>query len=386
MHNNNKALLLRAVLIYIAATSLIIIGVQPIFIGLLAERLDLDLSQQGWILSIEMTGSLIGSLLLPALGRRLCGRNLYLGAALAAALLNLASAGLDSYGALLACRCACGIAAGVLYAGAINALGRLPGQDRSYGLSLLLQTAIFALYATSMPHLAHAYGERWAIASIGLWFGVILLVALVIPTHLRIGDSAHSAGDGLGSALIGRCSLLGMLCLQLAIYSIWGFVDQLARERGIDAVDVGWAFGVGVLGGLPGGALPSLLGGRVSRGPMIGLGSLLVLLSIVMLARYTHDAEDLCAALFLMNLGWVLALTYYMGAIATNDPRGQLTPLVSVLQSGASAVAPAFIALLQMGNARESIFVTAGVAVMIGFALKSFAGWAQRHEKLERAD
>ncbi|WPO28098.1 hypothetical protein REH59_17955 [Pseudomonas sp. BO3-4] len=37
MHNNNNTLLLRAALIYIAATALIIIGVQPIFIGLLAS-------------------------------------------------------------------------------------------------------------------------------------------------------------------------------------------------------------------------------------------------------------------------------------------------------------------------------------------------------------
>lgn len=385
MYNNNS-LLLRATLIYIAATSLIIIGVQPIFIGLIAERLGLNLSQQGWILSIEMTGTLLGSLLLPALGRRLCGRNVYLGAALAAALLNLASASLDSYSALLACRCACGIATGVLYAGAINALGRLPGQDRSYGLSLLLQTAIFALYATTLPHVAQAYGARAAIASISLWFGLILLVALIIPSHLRIGAPERRAesGGGGGSALIGRFSLLGMLCLQLAIYCIWGFVDQLARERGIDAIDVGWAFGLGVLGGLPGGALPSLLGGRVNRASMIGLGSLMVLLSIVMLAHYVHDADYLCGALFLMNFGWVLALTYYMGAIATNDPRGNLTPLVSVLQSGAAAVAPAFIAVLQMGNARESIFISAGVAVVMGFILKSLAGWTHRRGELKQ--
>ena len=46
MHNNKNTLLLRAALIYIAATALIIIGVQPIFIGLVSERLNLNLSQR----------------------------------------------------------------------------------------------------------------------------------------------------------------------------------------------------------------------------------------------------------------------------------------------------------------------------------------------------
>lgn len=378
MHNNNNTLLLRAALIYIAATALIIIGVQPIFIGLLAERLLLDLSQQGWVLSSEMTGTLCGCLLLPVLGRRWDGRRLYLSAACAALLLNVFSATLDTLPTLILCRFACGIAAGLLYAGAVSRLGRLPGQDRSYGLSLLIQTAVFAMYATCMPQLAEQFGNRAAIASLGFWFVLIGGAALFIPAQLQREAPMRLAPQGGGSPLIGRYALLGMLCLQLAIYSLWGFVDQLARERGIGVVDVGWAFGLGILGGLPGGALPSLLGARVSRGPMIGLGSLVVLVSIGMLARHAHDADQLCVALFLMNFGWVLALTYYMGAIATNDPRGTLTPWVSALQLGAAAAAPAFVALQQQSAGREMIFASAGAAVVLGFVLKCVAGMVQR--------
>ncbi|MNE83530.1 hypothetical protein D3C80_1803510 [compost metagenome] len=100
-----------------------------------------------------------------------------------------------------------------------------------------------------------------------------------------------------------------------------------------------------------------------------------------MLARYTHDAQQLCVALFLMNFGWVLALTYYMGAITTNDPRGTLTPWVSTLQLGAAAAAPAFVALQQQSAGREMIFASAGVAVVFGFALKYVAGMVQRRAK-----
>ncbi|MFJ4443517.1 MFS transporter [Pseudomonas sp. NPDC089422] len=381
MHNNKNNLLLRAALIYIAATALIIIGVQPIFIGLVAERLNLDLSQQGWILSSEMTGTLLGSLLLPLLGRRFGGRDLYLAGAFAALALNVLSATLDSLTTLVLCRLACGIATGLLYAGAISGLGRLPGQDRSYGLSLLIQTAVFALYATCMPQLAEVLGNRGAVASIGFWFVLIALVALAAPRRLHHEAPVPVPQSGVGCATLGRYALLGMLCLQLAIYCIWGFVDQLARERGISPVDVGWAFGLGILGGLPGGALPSVLGARVRRGPMIGFGSLLVLLSIALLARHAQDAEQLCVALFLMNVGWVLALTYYMGAIASNDPRGTLTPWVSILQVTAAAVAPAFVALQQQSAGHETIFVSAGVAVVLGVAFKSMAGVMRRQTR-----
>jgi len=71
----------------------------------------------------------------------------------------------------------------------------------------------------------------------------------------------------------------------------------------------------------------------------------------------------------------VLALTYYMGAIATNDPKGTLTPWVSILQMGAAALAPAFVAVQQQSAGRETIFVSAGVAVVLGVALKCAAGY-----------
>ena len=49
--------LLRAALIFIACTSFIVCGVQPIFMGLVTEQLSLSLDQQGWVVSIEMAAS-----------------------------------------------------------------------------------------------------------------------------------------------------------------------------------------------------------------------------------------------------------------------------------------------------------------------------------------
>lgn len=363
--NNSRSL--RATLIIIAAAALIVIGIQPILIGMFAERLALTLSQQGWLLSSEMAGILLGTLLLPALERHCTGRDLYFCAALAAALLNASCVAVDNLATLLACRCACGLSAGLLYAGAINALGRLPGQDRSYGLVLLVQTVLFALVAATLPRLANIAGEQWAVLCIGLWFTLLVFFSLLLPHNLE--RSAMHRQTGTGTALIGRYSLLDMLCLQVAIYCLWGFIDQLGRERGIDAVDIGWAFGLGVLGGLPGAALPSLLGARVRRGTMISLGSLLVLLSIILLAGSTDTAGQLSTALFIMNFGWVLALTYYMAMITHNDPHGNLTPLISIVQSGSAALAPAIVAVALPWTGHQAIFVISGIAVLTGSCL-----------------
>ena len=87
-------------------------------------------------------------------------------------------------------------------------------------------------------------------------------------------------------------------------------------------------------------------------------------------------------ALFILNFGWALALSYYMGAIATNDPQGQFTPLVPITLASAAAVAPAFISMLLQVTGKPSIFITAASAVTIGFLLKCMAGMRERQKAL----
>ena len=161
---------------------------------------------------------------------------------------------------VLAWRLLAGIGGGLLYANALNDLGRLPGQDRSFGLVLFLQTGIFAFSAATLPLVAEAFGSSLAIASMAGWFGLISVSCIALPVCHAVTRGTVLAASGQGSARIGRYSLLGMLFLQLAIYSVWGFLDQLGHDQGLSAVEVGWAFGMGVLGGLPGSGLPSLLG------------------------------------------------------------------------------------------------------------------------------
>ena len=55
----NDSKLLRAALIFIACTSFIVCGVQPIFMGLVTEQLSLSLDQQGWVLSLSYYMALI---------------------------------------------------------------------------------------------------------------------------------------------------------------------------------------------------------------------------------------------------------------------------------------------------------------------------------------
>ncbi|MFB4368905.1 MULTISPECIES: MFS transporter [unclassified Pseudomonas] len=362
--------LVRAACIFIAAASIIVIGVQPIFIGLLTERLTLTLLQQSWTMSAEMCGSIVGTLLYVPMLRYLGPRTIALSTALVLLVANAATASVAQLDMLLVLRCISGICSGILYSYAIYCLGRMSGPDRSFGILLFVQTALFSSSAVILPMVAEWKGFSGAIYYLVAWFVLLCLVCFCLPTRQSEEDKVVSSEPMLsGLTLIGVCSLLGMLFLQLSIYSLWGFVEGIASEAGIAPVDIGWAISIGLLGGLPGAALPSIAGRHLGRMPMILLGSLAVLAAIYMFATRIHSATDMAIAVFLMNFGWNLALSYYMSSVVTHDPTGRLTKLVGVVQVASAAAAPTLLGLFIEGNDRFSIFVLSSGAILVGCVL-----------------
>ena len=99
--NNANQNLVRAACIFIAAASILVIGVQPIFIGLLTERLSMTLVQQSWTMSAEMCGSIIGTLLYLPMIRFLGPRTIALSTALVLLFANAATASVTELDMLL---------------------------------------------------------------------------------------------------------------------------------------------------------------------------------------------------------------------------------------------------------------------------------------------
>jgi len=371
--NIAKQNLVRAACILIAATSILVIGVQPIFIGLLTNRLGLTLAQQSWTMSAEMCGSIIGTLLYLPMIRFLGPRTITLSSALVLLFANAATASVTQLDPLLVLRCLSGICSGILYSYAIYWLGSMSGQDRSFGILLFVQNALFSSNAVILPMMAEWQGFAGAIYYLSAWFVLVCCLCFCLPAKHRearqpVANAPQPSGLS-GLSLVGVGSLLGMLFMQLSIYSLWGFVEGIGSDAGVTPVNIGWAISIGLLGGLPGAALPSMAGRHLGRVPMILTGSLAVLGAIYMLATRIHSATDLMIAVFLMNFGWNLALSYYMSSVVANDPSGRLTKLVGVVQVASAAAAPTLLSLFIEGNDRHSIFVLSSGAILMGCGL-----------------
>jgi hypothetical protein len=148
---------------------------------------------------------------------------------------------------------------------------------------------------------------------------------------------------------------------------VWGFLERVGRNNGLSDEQIGYGIGIGVLGGIPGGLLPTVVGERFGRIGMIALSSVLLVASYVALGRGLN-MTGYVVWIAVLNVGWVMGLTYYMGLTVSHDPDGRLTRLMPLGQFLAQGLGPACSALLIVNEQLSPIFIVASISATTGLA------------------
>lgn len=355
--------------VFIAAAALVLMGVQPILVGFYSDHLQLNLSQNGWVLASEQLGGAVGALFGYWIATRMRWTYSIVGACVLAAGINIATAYAADVGQLIAARFISGLTSTVAYTVAIYFLAHSSKPDRVFGLLMILQTAFFSIDAMILPLINAHYGYIVAIGSAIAWFAAASVAAFWLPPGPQgAGPSAALRTDGeTVRPLVGATALLGAFLLQLSIFAVWGFLERIGRSNGLSDVQIGYGLGIGVLGGIPGGLFPALAGERFGRLSMIALSAVILVASYVALGR-TLNLTTYTLWITILNVGWVLGLTYYMGLTVAHDPDGRLTRLIPFSQILSAAAGPACSALAIGGDRLSPIFVVASVSVTLGLA------------------
>ena len=349
----------RNINILLASASIIVIGVWPLLMSLLSERLQLNISQQGRVISAESIGMVLGTLASIWLSRSGNIKRTLIISLAVGVLMNILTAQVSGLTPLLLCRFIVGVSAGVCYSLSIFQLGRMPGADRSFSLSLALQTILFSLYAVVFPLIAERFGYSIAINTLTAWFVVMLLASIFLkkvtfkPENKNTRPAEISNDSSFNASLAG---LVGMTFLQVAVYSVWGYIANIGQGNQLSDVQIGTAFGIGLIGGLPGALLTGFLIPRVGRVALSVCGSLLVLFSVLSFYFFKLTAIHFTLCILILNFGWMLALSAYMAMVAHEDKSGKLTRLIGFVQIGGATLAPVLIAFIATGNGLTIIY------------------------------
>lgn len=355
--------------VFVAAATLVLMGVQPILVGLYSDHLHLGLSQNGWVLAAEQFGGAAGALLGYWVSTRFRWTYIIVGACVLAAAVNIATAYAGGFGELVAARFISGLTSTVAYTVAIYFLGHSAKPDRVFGLLMVLQTAFFSVDAMALPVINAHFGYVITIGSATFWFAAALLAALWLPAGPGGPNAPVAAhiGNSAARPVVGAAALLGAFLLQLSIFAVWGFLERIGRGDGLTDEQIGFGIGIGVLGGIPGGLLPAVIGDRFGRISMITISA------IMLVASYAAFSTDLHLAgyvlwITILNIGWVLGLTYYMGLTVMHDPDGRFIRLIPFSQILSAGVGPACSALVTTNERLAPIFVVASISAISGLA------------------
>jgi hypothetical protein len=353
--------------IFVAAVSMVLMGVQPILIGLFSDHLHLDLNQNGWVLAAEQFGGAAGALGGFWVAARLRWTYTIASAFVLAAAVNILTAYAGGFGELASARFISGFTTTVAYTVAVYFLGHTSKPDRVFGILMVLTTLFFSADAILVPVLNEHFGYALAVGSASIWFGVALVAAMFLPAASGRGGSA--AGPSISNLaarpIVATAALLGAFLMQLSIFAVWGFLERVGRIDGLSDAQVGYGIGIGVLGGIPGGLLPAMLGVRFGRISMITLSASMLVASYIALGTSLH-MMGYVLWITVLNVGWVLGLIYYMGLTVSEDPDGRYTRLMPFSQMFAAGMGPACSALIIRNDQLSPIFVIASIAATAG--------------------
>ncbi|MFG2627691.1 MFS transporter [Streptomyces sp. NPDC048473] len=213
---------------------------------------------------------------------------------------------------------------------------RDPHRTSSLGLLSVSATA-GALYLT-IPHLGG--GHRLPFASIAL------AALLVWPATARLGSAAPSgtAAAPVAGRLPHRRSGLvlagGMLVWSMAQNALWGVSGRIGVvQAGLCEVTVGAVFAAALGAGLLGVLGAGVLGARLGRAVPIGLGTVIIAVSIV-LSSSAGNLGSFATGEILWNTIYPVVLSYLIGLAASLDVRGRWAVLAGSTSSVGVACGP----------------------------------------------
>ncbi len=321
----------------VGTVALLMLGLQPLLLGALADEHRLTVDQIGYgataeLLTLGLTTGLLAAAL-PPLRIKLINA----AGCLAFVAANIASIYSDGY-ALVAARGAAGVAGGFLVWIAIAVITRAARPDRMSGIFLIVQALAQGALAAILPvTLMPRYGADGGLASLA-FFGVLAIAgSLLLPDSLVRLPKPES-----GRAALPLSSLAGLLSVFLylaGIVGLWVFVEQIGTSAKIAGNIVGFAVAASLAAQIAGGLLATVATGRVRAIPVLVLCCLLNIALVVVLGG-SLSAPVYLGCVMLFGLLWMLAMPFQTRLLIDLDPTRRSAMFLSAVQLSGSAAGP----------------------------------------------
>ncbi len=321
----------------VGTVALLMLGLQPLLLGALADENRLTVDQIGLaataeLLTLGATTGLLAAFLPPVRIRFVNA----IGSVMLV-LTNVASIYTHGYG-MVASRAAAGVAGGLLVWIAVTAIVRTERPDRNSGIFLIAQALAQGALAALLPiTLMPAYGANGGLAALAA-FGVLALAgSFVLPDSMaRLPKSEAGRAALPTKGLVGLASIFLYLA---GIVGLWVFVERIGTGAKIAPSLVGFAVAAALAAQIVGSLIATVVTGRIRPIPVLVVCSLLNIAVIVVLGGSLASASYL-ASIMLFGFLWMFAMPFQTRLLIDLDPTRRTAMLLSAAQLFGSAAGP----------------------------------------------
>lgn len=373
--SRHQSRLVVATTILVGSAAMLVLGVEPILLGGLAEAGRLSEAGVGQVAMVEIFGLAIGATAGPFVMNSRMRVKLAV-VSLLLALANLAVPLASTSGEILLQRGGAGLLAGLLLGAVSLVLTHNARPERMSGLLMGLSTIPQVLAALLLPTIVI---PRLGVgAGFGVLAGMALLSLLVAPLMVDRVPVSHSGTGGTLRWSPALAIVVGAAFLQNAgIGAAWSYLERLAHDQGFSSATVGGAIGGSLAFQVAGALLAAWLGGRLPAVWVLILGSV-VQASFVICLLLTGQSAAFIAFACGFGLFWLALQPFLVRQLIALDPTRTaamlLAPLGLVGFSAGPLVASAYVHGQQVGGA----FWAAAAMLVVAASLYAISATLQR--------
>ena len=350
---------------YISAYSM------PVFVGALMAGFGISEKEIGFIVSAELGGIAISSILLAGNIGRLNLRYVALLGCMIALLGHGITLAAGSLWFFVLARFFAGIGEGMVLAAGNGGGASASNPDRVFAVAQIAISIFTMLLVGLLPHVIGTWGYRGGILGIivviFLWFPVIF--SFPASSAIESNDDSVKHGFRFPNLRFGVFTLGAFALMTVADVAIWVFSEQIGVRIGISPNTIGLLLGITTGLGLLGALLAAVISDRFGRLIPMTIALLLLAASNIGLGQ-AETFSGYAFSLLPLNLAILFLTPYFLGTLSGLDTHGSWTAATGVIGPLAFASGPLLAGMIIVDGDYSAVgWMTGGFSVAALFIM-----------------
>jgi len=355
---------------FVSATALLILNLQPLFIGSAGRAFELTDLELGYFATWPALATVLVFVTAPFWLYRFSLRALlFFGGALSILAL-IAMSSVSAIVPLTLCFALYLVGVSIIQVPALVALGQMPDAESAFGVYVAASVVLAGALAFFIPAVIEPmFGFRGFLILIAITTAIsILFIKPLSNQPLKAEeDSTHSPDSNVWTLRV-IVSLLGLAVFYLGIMAAWAFLERVGEQAGMeDGAALGLSFTFALLLGALGPIAAAHFGERISAPVAITITAIIHLAFTLLLSVGTIDAIKFTLALIAFNIAWNFGIPYLLAVASKADLSGRGFALAPAAMAVGAAFGPAIGGNALSAFGPSGLFVTFGVVLALSF-------------------